>query len=894
MEAGLPLRYLAAFSGLGSGASGRGPSAVLAWGANRRGQLGLPFGPGVQLAPVPLLALEGVRVCAVASHESHAIFLTEEGHLWTCGAGFSGLLGHGGLEDCAQPRLLEPLAHKRAVAVAAGARHSAAVTSDGQVYTWGAADLGQLGHGFVEAGGAAHVLCHDPTTGGEFAYLPVPALVRALADDGAAVVAVACCSYSTLALTDAGHVYSWGNNTDGQCGLGQHVPGERTVTIDRHMARTALKVVATPRRVASAVPFRALSCGGYHALAIDREGSVWSWGQGMWGKLGHGDIRSMYEPKVVEALEHRGANVVAAGRSHSVCLCSLYRLTVSSGVKEKPLSPFTLLGLPVGKVNKHALTCAPLTPPGTSLQLRAFVCAPLMSVGLPFRFEPGVSQVNAGSHGVETVRDSVVLVDRGLAQGVWLKLATTDFDFSVKMAATGAQVPTRQGLTGDVMTATEGMYVADTDCKGKLCVIELPEVPNKDSPGTDPIESVVLRVLNVARGCQSAGALACVCALPPGCDLFRVQVSAVLQAGLSAAGAAAASRASAMGHRASHASAAAGRASAMGRQASAASALQAGKSSGSLGVSAVEAVRSSGSAAAAGGAPPMPLGFLDEEHGALLRKHLARLVAARLAEAPGGVPEEVRGWRRGQEEFSGKPFWERQDTGERRETAPLVGPGAMASLVVVREECLAERLQAVAKLQPKAIVLCQQSWRPDPEPVALPEFEGGWHLQVPIACVTYEAAEELKRLERGRAGAARLWVTMEVQEAGAVFAWGDGTMGQLGLGGIAHGSLLTHTANSLTNEEHSFASLPRYVSSLHEEQVTALACGAQHTLAANNDGEVFSWGQAEGLGATVSDDASSEVPVLVDHLEGHFRATRVFAGHDHSFAVAESSVQSVI
>jgi alpha-tubulin suppressor-like RCC1 family protein len=44
-------------------------------------------------------------------------------------------------------QVLGPLAGKVVVFISAGYRHSAAVTDDGSLYTWGEGDFGRLGHG---------------------------------------------------------------------------------------------------------------------------------------------------------------------------------------------------------------------------------------------------------------------------------------------------------------------------------------------------------------------------------------------------------------------------------------------------------------------------------------------------------------------------------------------------------------------------------------------------------------------------------------------------------------------------------------------------------------------------------------------------------------------------
>ncbi len=61
-------------------------------------------------------------------------------------AGDYGKLGHGNSTTQKYPKLIQgPLAGKVVKSVSAGYRHSAAVTEDGELYTWGEGDYGRLG-----------------------------------------------------------------------------------------------------------------------------------------------------------------------------------------------------------------------------------------------------------------------------------------------------------------------------------------------------------------------------------------------------------------------------------------------------------------------------------------------------------------------------------------------------------------------------------------------------------------------------------------------------------------------------------------------------------------------------------------------------------------------------
>ena len=55
-----------------------------------------------------------------------------------------------------------------------------------------------------------------------------------------------------------------------------------------------------------------------HSLALTADGSVWSWGSGDYGKLGHGDEQRQLLPKKVEALAGQRVVAVSAGGHHSI------------------------------------------------------------------------------------------------------------------------------------------------------------------------------------------------------------------------------------------------------------------------------------------------------------------------------------------------------------------------------------------------------------------------------------------------------------------------------------------------------------------------------------------------------------------------------------------------
>jgi len=132
--------------------TGAGGSGVASWGVGKRGQLGHGKRRDERL-PVRLLGGlgYGIRIVQVSAggglvRVAHSLLLTSTGRVLSFGTGQYGALGHGysaakQLPDQLRPKYIQEAgawgAGTRVVCVAAGELHSAVVTADGDVYTWG-------------------------------------------------------------------------------------------------------------------------------------------------------------------------------------------------------------------------------------------------------------------------------------------------------------------------------------------------------------------------------------------------------------------------------------------------------------------------------------------------------------------------------------------------------------------------------------------------------------------------------------------------------------------------------------------------------------------------------------------------------------------------------------
>lgn len=120
-------------------------TAVFGWGRNNCGQLGLNDETN-RAFPTQLKTLRTLGVRFVACGDEYSVFLTNEGGVFTCGAGAYGQLGHGFNSNEMLPRMVVELMGSTISQVACGNRHTLAmVPSRGRIYGFGLGSSGQLG-----------------------------------------------------------------------------------------------------------------------------------------------------------------------------------------------------------------------------------------------------------------------------------------------------------------------------------------------------------------------------------------------------------------------------------------------------------------------------------------------------------------------------------------------------------------------------------------------------------------------------------------------------------------------------------------------------------------------------------------------------------------------------
>jgi alpha-tubulin suppressor-like RCC1 family protein len=195
------------------------------------------------------------------------------------------------------------------LSAAAGPFHSAVVTADGQLYTFGENNFGQLGR---------------PTVTGND-YVPTQVVLPG-ATGG--VIEVATGYQSTFALTDTGQIFAFGLNSYGQLGT---TTNATTLNPNQTPALVAMPAMMTGTVVR-------IAAGDYSVFAATSTGELYAWGINDTYQLGHDNTFDSYTPDIpAQAYNPTPTLIVlpgfsgtvaeiAAGIEHTLVLSSMGQL----------------------------------------------------------------------------------------------------------------------------------------------------------------------------------------------------------------------------------------------------------------------------------------------------------------------------------------------------------------------------------------------------------------------------------------------------------------------------------------------------------------------------------------------------------------------------------------
>ncbi len=224
-------------------------NTVWAWGSNQFGQLG---NGTTADSNVPVQVATIANAISIGAGDNHSLVCLSNGSAWAWGLNDNGQLGDNSTSTRLLPVQVSGLFNVKSVAC--GAVHSAARKSDGTVWTWGYNGYGQLGNG--------------NTTQNQIPVLMGGANFKNN-------TAIACGGYHTVAYQKDKSLWACGYNVDGEVGNGPHT-------------NWPFYEVKTPLQVLGCCEPLLVTASKYNCYILRGDGSVWSWGNNGWTSLGDG------------------------------------------------------------------------------------------------------------------------------------------------------------------------------------------------------------------------------------------------------------------------------------------------------------------------------------------------------------------------------------------------------------------------------------------------------------------------------------------------------------------------------------------------------------------------------------------------------------------------------
>ncbi|KAG9414377.1 hypothetical protein AC1031_013574 [Aphanomyces cochlioides] len=362
-------------------------SGVYAWGDNKDGQLGLGTDDEIYSKPTRVPDLDNISVRDIAVGESTTLVLANEGHVYSCGTGCQGQLGHNDVvhEKLTRLRKIDGFEKRPAIEgryvwchfnprldeltirlnrVFSGRDFSVVLTQNGHLYTWGNGESGQLGH-------QENKIKKIPKKVSALREQEIPVVLAAAGSDFMVMTSGVAKEGDYFHRDLPGVLLSMGVNTQGQLGdaslKNQWVPQllnpqgpastsvletslalfngfpRKTAVLKKNLPLAFLAVTLSPLRLAQLMLLplsRGISFLPWTCLSFSRRTQgAWSWGYGESGQLGHPKppvdasaskfFRQMFRvlrPRFIQALERVHVTEVACGDAHTLFLTQDHRV----------------------------------------------------------------------------------------------------------------------------------------------------------------------------------------------------------------------------------------------------------------------------------------------------------------------------------------------------------------------------------------------------------------------------------------------------------------------------------------------------------------------------------------------------------------------------------------
>jgi alpha-tubulin suppressor-like RCC1 family protein/tRNA A-37 threonylcarbamoyl transferase component Bud32 len=238
-----------------------------AFGINSFNQLG--FGHDKVVNEIQIVKeLCDQQIIDFANGSEHCIARNSSGKVYCWGWNYSGLLGIGSKDDSYhKPKLNQYLNNEFVIDISCGLYNSLMLTNCGEVNVWGLNNWGQIGNG-----------CNDNQL--------IPIKVKGFNNER--VVMISCGSSHSMALTECGHVYSWGYNYYGQLGIGNTVDSNKpkfVTVIDENKCNVFIEKI---------------SCGTAHSLLLSSDGNIYAFGRNKSGELGNQKQKNESSPQRIK------------------------------------------------------------------------------------------------------------------------------------------------------------------------------------------------------------------------------------------------------------------------------------------------------------------------------------------------------------------------------------------------------------------------------------------------------------------------------------------------------------------------------------------------------------------------------------------------------------------